>query len=117
TPNDRVETGGNNCTAHVFWEWQPEGHLISQAWYSSGTQVYRYKVNFATHPATVRFFGRKAFVPPGASTWTSRIYAEHKTATSRVLYFVATDISRGFDFFKLTLPIKKANGRLQHDRA
>ena len=103
-----VQTQGSNCTAHLFWEWKPEGHLIAMAWYSSGTQVFRYKANFKTRPATVQFYNRKSFVPPGASTWTSRIYDE-KVADdgSRVLYFTATDISRGFDFFTLTLPPKK----------
>lgn len=102
-----VQTQGSNCTAHIFWEWKPEGHLVSIAWYSSGTQVFRYRANFKTHPATVQFYNRKSYVPPGASTWTSRIYDEKTTADGRVLYFVATDIARGFDFFTLTLPPKK----------
>jgi hypothetical protein len=102
-----VQTQGANCTAHMFWEWRPEGHLIAMAWYSSGTQVFRYRANFKTHPATVQFYNRKSYVPPGASTWTSRIYDEKVTDEGRVLYFVATDISRGFDFFTLTLPPKK----------
>jgi LVIVD repeat-containing protein len=103
-----VQTQGANCTAHLFWEWRPENHLIAMAWYSSGTQVFRYKANFKTHPATVEFYNRKSFVPPGASTWTSRIYDEKLAEDgSRILYFTATDIARGFDFFTLTLPPKK----------
>lgn len=103
-----VHTDGSNCTSHIFWQWPGVRHLVSAAWYSSGTQVFRYRVDFSTHPATVRFYGRKTYVLPGASTWTSRIFAQRKKKDgSRVLYFVATDISRGFDFFKLTLPSKK----------
>lgn len=102
-PQDFVQTQGNNCTAHVFWQWAPQGNLISSAWYSSGVQVFRYQADFSSTPATVRFFDRKAYVLPGASTWTSRVYAESSTSAGAVLYFVATDIARGFDFYKLTL--------------
>jgi hypothetical protein len=102
-PQDFVQTEGNNCTAHVFWEWAPQGHLVSSAWYSSGVQVFRYEADFSTQPATVRFFDRKAYVLPGASTWTSRVFDQKETPDGTVLYFVATDIVRGFDFYKLTL--------------
>lgn len=103
-PSRITRTEGSNCTSHVFWQWSGVGNFISAAWYSSGTQVFRYKTDFSTHPATVRFVKRKTYVPPGASTWTSRVFAQKKKAGKRVLYFVATDIARGFDFFKLTLP-------------
>ncbi|MCA1709025.1 MAG: hypothetical protein LC808_39415, partial [Actinobacteria bacterium] len=106
-PNHIVNTEGSNCTSHVFWEWKGVRHLISAAWYSSGTEVFRYKANFKTHPATIKFYGKKTFVPPGASTWTSRIYRQQKNDDGTItLFFVATDIARGFDFFKLTLPAK-----------
>jgi hypothetical protein len=78
--------------------------MITEAWYSSGTQVFRYAIDLTTHPATVRFSDRRAFVPSGASTWTSRVYDETTAPDGRrTLFFVATDISRGFDFFKLAL--------------
>ena len=103
-PGYRFQTQGSNCTAHVFWEWKPAHHLVSIAWYSSGTQVFRYHVDLHTHPATITFTDRRAFVPPGASTWTSRIYAQRKAPKGHImLYLVATDIARGFDFFALTL--------------
>lgn len=103
-----VKTQGSNCTSHLFWEWKQERNLISAAWYSSGTQVFRYHTDFSTKPATVRFTNRYTYVLPGASTWTSRIFREivAKDGT-RSLYFVATDIARGFDFFKLTLKPRK----------
>jgi hypothetical protein len=98
-----VQSQGSNCTSHLFWEWPHSHHLVSAGWYSSGTQVFRYTANFKTHPATVRFYRRKTLVLPGASTWTSRIIA-HKTVDNKdVYYFAATDISRGYDFFKLTM--------------
>jgi hypothetical protein len=102
-----VQAEGSNCTSHVVWEWKPAGHLVSEAWYSSGTQVFEYRADFSTHPATVRFVKEKAFVPSGASTWTSRVYDQKNLKSGkRVLYFAATDITRGFDFMKLTLPAK-----------
>ena len=104
TPNDFVQTEGNNCTAHVFHPWPREGRLMTDAWYSSGTQVFRYRIDLSRHPARVSFFARKAYVPSGASTWTSRVYAQRGDGPGpRTLYFFATDISRGFDFFKLRL--------------
>lgn len=103
---DFVQTQGNSCTSHLFWEWKPQNHLVSAAWYTSGTQVFRYKVDTSTTPATVEFTDRMAYVPPGAATWTSRIIAQKKTDDGTVLYFAATDIARGYDFFKLTLPKK-----------
>lgn len=107
-PDRTVKTQGSNCTSHIFWEWKPEKNLISAAWYSSGTQVFRYRTDFSTKPATVKFTRRFTYVLPGASTWTSRIYREQLAEDrSRILYFVATDIARGFDFFTLTLPPKK----------
>jgi hypothetical protein len=105
TPNDTVQTGGANCTAHVFHPWPGETGMITEAWYSSGTQVFRYAIELTRRPARVTFSDRPAFVPSGASTWTSRVYDEAATLDgSRTLYFFATDISRGFDFFTLTLP-------------
>jgi hypothetical protein len=78
------------------------------AWYSSGTQVFKVCADFSTHPANVAFYNRKTYVPTGASTWTSRIYAQKTLEDGkRDLYFAATDIARGFDFFKLTLPAKQ----------
>jgi hypothetical protein len=102
--NDTVQTEGNNCTAHVFHTWDGEPGLITEAWYSSGTQAFRYHFDFTRRPATVRFSDRMAYVPSGASTWTSRVYAETPRADGgRDLYFTTTDISRGFDFFKVGL--------------
>jgi hypothetical protein len=104
TPDDVVQTEGANCTAHVFHPWARETGMITEAWYSSGTQVFRYAIDLSTQPATVTFSDRQAYVPAGASTWTSRVYDETTGADgSRTLFFVATDISRGFDFFKLGL--------------
>lgn len=104
TPNDFVQTQGSNCTAHVFHAWPREGNLMTMAWYSSGTQAFRYQIDLSKHPAQVSFSARRAFVPSGASTWTSRVYAERgKPGAPRTLFFFATDISRGFDFFKLRL--------------
>jgi hypothetical protein len=103
-----VDTEGSNCTSHIFWEWKQERNLISAAWYSSGTQVFRYKTDFSTTPATVEFKNRYTLVLPGASTWASRIFREVIAEDgTRTLYFVATDIARGFDFFKLVLPARK----------
>lgn len=108
-PNE-VHTEGTNCTSHLFWEWKQERNLISAAWYSSGTQVFRYRTDFSTTPATVKFTNRYTYVLPGAATWTSRVFREKIAKDgSRILYFVATDISRGFDFFKLTLAPRKHN--------
>jgi hypothetical protein len=77
----------------------------ARQWYSSGTQVFRYAIDLSRHPAQVRFYDRQAYVPAGASTWTSRVYREMSgPGGNRTLYFFATDISRGFDFFKLALP-------------
>jgi hypothetical protein len=105
TPNDFVQTEGANCTAHVFHPWPRETGMITEAWYSSGTQVFRYAIDLSRHPAQVRFYDRQAYVPAGASTWTSRVYREMSgPGGNRTLYFFATDISRGFDFFKLALP-------------
>jgi hypothetical protein len=103
-----VQSPGANCTSHVMWEWKPAVRLVTEAWYSSGTQAFKYRADFSTHPATVEFYNKKSFVPPGASTWTSRVYRQ-KTLNDgkRVLYFVSTDIARGFDFFTLTLPAQK----------
>ncbi|HYN36559.1 MAG TPA: hypothetical protein VEV82_06235, partial [Actinomycetota bacterium] len=53
-PTRITRTEGSNCTSHVFWEWHGVDNLVSAAWYSSGTQVFRYKADFSTHPATVR---------------------------------------------------------------
>jgi hypothetical protein len=103
-----VKTQGSNCTSHLFWEWKQERNLISAAWYSSGTQVFRYHTDFSTNPATVWFTNRYTLVLPGASTWTSRVFREVVAEDgTRTLYFVATDIARGFDFFKLTLKPRK----------
>jgi hypothetical protein len=103
-----VKSNGSNCTSHLFWEWKQERNLISAAWYSSGTQVFRYHTDFTTTPATVKFTNRYTLVLPGASTWTSRVFREVVAEDgTRTLYFAATDIARGFDFFKLTLPARK----------
>ena len=105
SPNDTVQTAGTNCTAHVFHSWPGETGMITEAWYSSGTQVFRYSIDLSRRPATVRFSDRQAYVPSGASTWTTRVYDERAAGDgSHKLFFVATDISRGFDFFTLTLP-------------
>ncbi|HET7481609.1 MAG TPA: hypothetical protein VFK89_01985 [Actinomycetota bacterium] len=101
--NHTVQAQGSNCTSHLFWEVPHSHHLVAAAWYSSGTQLFRYTVDYTTHPATVRFYRRKTYVPPGASTWTSRIYAHRKDGTKDVYYFAATDIARGFDFFKIEM--------------
>jgi hypothetical protein len=108
TKNRFVQAEGSNCTAHLAWEWPQAKRLVAMAWYSSGTQVFKYRADFSTHPATVQFYNRKAYVPPGASTWTSRVFRQiEQDDGTRVLYFAATDIARGFDFFTLTLPAKK----------
>jgi hypothetical protein len=110
TPDDTVQAEGSNCTSHLMWRWRRAGRFIAIAWYSSGTQTFRYKVDFSTRPATVSFYDRKAFVPPGASTWTSRVYHQKTLKDGRKeLFFVATDIARGFDFFKLILPKNRKN--------
>lgn len=101
--NRTVQAQGANCTSHLFWEVPHSHHLVSAAWYSSGTQLFRYTVNFKTHPATVRFYRRKTLVLPGASTWTSRIIDHKKDGKKDVYYFAATDIARGFDFFKIEM--------------
>lgn len=105
TANDTVETNGSNCTAHVFHRVPGERRMLSEAWYSSGTQAFRYRARFRRRRAIVSFRDRRAYVPSGASTWTSRAYAnERQPDGSHLLRFFATDISRGFDFFTLRLP-------------
>jgi hypothetical protein len=91
-----------SCTVHYGTQ-VPGERLLTFAWYTAGTHIVRYNVDYSVTPARIGFSEVASYVPSGGWTIQNMPMGRDKHDPNKLIVYAA-DVFRGLDVFTVNIP-------------